>query len=221
MAVQVKICGVTNADAADAAARVGAEYVGLNFHPASPRRVTSAQGAQLAQRLRGKVRLVVLLSDPSDDELGMAVDATRPDFIQLHGKETPERVGQIRAHFSRPVIKAIAVADASDFESAARYEAVADMFLFDAKAPAASSRAGGHGVSFDWQLLRGRSFRRPWLLAGGLNPENVARAIRVAGAPGVDVSSGVESSPGVKSVDLIAAFVAGARGVQPAEGQSA
>jgi phosphoribosylanthranilate isomerase len=220
MAVQVKICGVTSADAADAAVRAGADYVGLVFHPGSPRHMTPAQGAQLAQRLRGKLRLAALLSDPNDEDLGIAVEAVRPDFVQLHGKETPERVADIRARFGRPVIKAIAIAEASDFQRVARYEPVADMLLFDAKPPTAAGREGGHGAPFDWQLLRGRNFKRPWLLAGGLTPGNVARAIRVAGATGVDVSSGVETSPGVKSAELIAAFVAAARSAEIVEGQS-
>ncbi|MGD0192977.1 MAG: phosphoribosylanthranilate isomerase [Rhizomicrobium sp.] len=219
MAVQVKICGVTSVGAADAAVRAGADFVGFVFHPASPRHLTPAQAAQLAQRLRGSVRLAVLLSDPLDEELASVVEATRPDFIQLHGREAPERVAVIRTQFGRPVIKAIPIAEASDFACVARYEPVADLLLFDAKPPAAAGREGGHGAPFDWQLLRGRSFKRPWLLAGGLNTENVARAIRTADAPGVDVSSGVETSPGIKSADLITAFIAAARSAEFAEGQ--
>jgi phosphoribosylanthranilate isomerase len=154
---------------------------------------------------------VVLLGDPSDEELAAAVSAVKPDFIQLHGTEPPERVAAIRSGTGVGIIKAIAVADAADVALAQRYEECADMLLFDAKPPSGASRKGGHGTPFDWQILRGRSFARPWLLAGGLNAQNVARAIRASEASGVDVSSGVETAPGQKSAELIAQFVANAR----------
>jgi phosphoribosylanthranilate isomerase len=214
MAIQVKICGIASEAAADAALRASVDFAGLVFHPSSPRRVTPEQARQLAARLRGRTRLVVLLSDPRDEDIAMALDAISADFIQLHGRETPERVAAVSARFGKPVIKAIAIAEASDLACAPAYEAVADILLFDAKAPVSATREGGHGVAFDWQLLRGRTFKRPWLLAGGLNVDNVARAIRTAEAPGVDVSSGVESAPGVKSPEMIAAFVASARAAQ-------
>jgi phosphoribosylanthranilate isomerase len=209
MAIQVKICGINTAEAADAALAAGADFAGLVFFPASPRYVRPDQAASLAARLRGRTRIVALLADAKDDAIAGAIAAAAPDFLQLHGKETPERVGEIRARFGKPVIKVISVADASDLAGAASYEA--DMLMFDAKAPAAADRPGGHGAAFDWQLLRGRSFSRPWLLAGGLNAENVARAIRACDAPGVDVSSGVETAPGVKSPEMIRDFVAKAR----------
>lgn len=211
MAITVKICGITTPEAADAAMRAGADLGGLVLHPRSPRRVSQDAAAQLAARMRGRLRLVVLLSDPKDEELEAALAAARPDFVQLHGGETPERVAAIRSRFGKPVVKAIAVADASDLARVVDYELVADMLLFDAKAPANAGREGGHGAPFDWQLLRGRTFTRPWLLAGGLTAGNVARAIRSAGAPGVDVSSGVEKAPGVKDCDMIAEFVKAAR----------
>ncbi|MEI9994131.1 MAG: phosphoribosylanthranilate isomerase [Rhizomicrobium sp.] len=214
MAVLVKICGINAAEAADAAARAGADFAGLVFHPRSPRHVTPDQAATLAARLRGRLRLVVLLSDPSDEAVAAAMAAVRPDFIQLHGGEPPGRVAAIRSRFGVPVIKAIAVAEPSDLAGVAAYEDAADMLLFDAKAPVGATREGGHGIAFDWKILSGRKFARPWFLSGGLNPENVARALRIAEAPGVDVSSGVESAPGVKSPEKIAQFVSAARNAQ-------
>jgi phosphoribosylanthranilate isomerase len=215
MPIQVKICGITSADAADAAVRAGADFGGLMFHTGSSRNLNPQQAASLAARLRGRLRIVAVVADAKDDEVAAAIAAANPDFLQLHGRETPDRTGEIRARFGKPVIKVIPVAEASDLAQAAAYEAVADMLMFDAKAPERAVRPGGHGVAFDWQLLRGRSFSRPWLLAGGLDADNVARAIRSAAAPGVDVSSGVESAPGVKNPEMIRAFVANARA--PAE----
>ncbi|HTP76722.1 MAG TPA: phosphoribosylanthranilate isomerase [Rhizomicrobium sp.] len=214
MGLLVKICGINSAEAADAAARAGADLGALVLHPKSPRNLRHDQAAALADRLRGRLRLVAMLSDPSDEAVAAAVAAVRPDFIQLHGRETPERVSQIRTRFGTGVIKAIPVADAADVAAASAFEECADMLLFDAKAPAGAEREGGHGAAFDWQILRERRFSRPWLLAGGLDPENVARAIRTSGAPGVDVSSGVETAPGQKSADLISRFVANARSAQ-------
>jgi phosphoribosylanthranilate isomerase len=221
MAIEVKICGIASAAAADAVVRAGADFAGLVFHPHSPRRVALDQAAQLSARLKGRARVVALFSDPSDDDLAAAIAAANPDMIQLHGREAPPRVAEIRARFGLPVIKAIAVAEADDLGSVPHYERVADMLLFDAKPPHSAAREGGHGAAFDWQLLRGRSFKRPWFLAGGLNPENVARAIRSAGAKAVDVSSGVETAPAVKDADLIGRFVAAARAAQFAREASA
>jgi phosphoribosylanthranilate isomerase len=214
MGLLVKICGINSVEAADAAVRAGADLAGLAFHPRSPRNLQPEQAATLATRMRGRLRLVVLLSDPGDEALTGAIAAVRPDFIQLHGAETPERVSCVRNQFGIPVIKVISVAEAADLDRAAAYDACADMFLFDAKAPSGADREGGHGNAFDWQMLRGRTFSRPWLLAGGLNPQNVASAIRISQARGVDVSSGVESSSGRKDVDLISQFVANARSAE-------
>ncbi len=214
MGIQVKICGITSAEAADAAMRAQADFAGLAFHPGSPRNLNREQASSLAGRLRGRVRIVALLADAGDEEIAAAVAAVKPDFLQLHGRETVERVGFVRARFGVAVIKAVAVAEAQDFAAVAAFETVADMLLFDAKAPSGAARPGGHGATFDWQLLRGRTFTRPWLLAGGLTPENVARAIRASGASGVDVSSGVETEPGVKSAALIGDFVAAARAAE-------
>jgi phosphoribosylanthranilate isomerase len=214
MALLVKICGINSALAADAAVRAGADFCGLVFHEKSPRYVALEAARALAAHLRGRVRLVALVVDADDATIAAIHAAVHPDFFQLHGRETPERAAALYAHFGVPLIKAFAIADAADFDPVAAYAPFTAMFLFDAKAPAQSpetTRPGGHGVAFDWQLLRGRKFPRPWLLAGGLNPDNVARAVAAAHAPGVDVSSGVESEPGIKSPDLIAAFVAAAR----------
>jgi len=211
MAIWVKVCGINSVGAADAVLRAGADYAGLVFHPASPRNVAPELASRLAARLRGRVRVVALLSDPSNDAIAAASNAAQADFLQLHGKESPKRVAEIRVRFGKPIIKALPVADAGDLANVREWEDVADMLLFDARPPRGAVHEGGHGAAFDWQLLRGRTFRKPWLLAGGLNPENVARAIRTAEAPGADVSSGVESGPGVKDPARIAAFVSNAR----------
>ena len=211
MRVQVKICGLNSPQVADAAAKAGADYAGLVFFPGSPRVVRPEQAVSLSAHLRGRCQVVALFADASDAEIDVGVKAARPDLLQLHGRETVARVAAIRARLGLPVMKSIAVADADDLMSAASYEQVADMLLFDARAPAGASRPGGLGAAFDWQLLHGRRFSRPWLLAGGLTAENVGRAIHASGAPGVDCSSGVETSPGVKSPQLIRQFVATAR----------
>jgi phosphoribosylanthranilate isomerase len=217
MALLVKICGINSAEAADAAARAGADFAGLVFHPKSPRFVAGEAARALADRLRGRTRLVALLADADDETISAAIKTAKPNYLQLHGRETPERVGALRSRFGLPIIKAISVADAADIAAAVVFEAAADLLLFDAKAPEDAARPGGHGAPFDWQLLRGRNFLRPWLLAGGLTVENVARAMAASAAPGVDVSSGVETAPGVKSPELIAAFVAAARNAQFAQ----
>jgi phosphoribosylanthranilate isomerase len=220
MGVQVKICGISSVESADAAVRAGADYVGLVFHAGSRRNLSTDFAGALAGHLRGRVRLVALVADAGDERIDMIVRAVCPDFLQLHGSETPERIAAIRARFGCPIIKSIAVADASDLADVARYAAVSDMLLFDAKAPPGAERPGGYGAAFDWQLIRGRSFSRPWLLAGGLSPDNVARAIASSQAPGVDVSSGVETAPGQKSPELIRAFIEAARSPFSAEAQA-
>jgi phosphoribosylanthranilate isomerase len=214
MPIEVKICGINSVESADAAVRAGAEYTGLMFHPKSPRSLNAEQARMLSDRMKGRTRMVAVMVDPDDAMLRTVVANARPDLIQLHGKESVARVSEIHSLTALPVIKVIAVAEASDLASASQYDAVADMLMFDAKAPTNATREGGHGTAFDWQLLRGRTFSRPWLLAGGLNAENVARAIAVSGAPGVDVSSGVETAPGVKSPDLIRTFIDNARNAQ-------
>jgi len=211
MQVQVKICGINSATAADSAVRAGAEFGGLVFFAKSPRHLTLEQAGPLATRMRGRLRLAALVVDESDDALAAIAQRIRPDFFQLHGKETPQRVAEIVARFGIPAIKALALAEPADLAKAAAYDDMAEMFLFDALPAEGATRPGGHGASFDWRMLKDQEIRRPWFLAGGLNPENVARAIEASGATRVDVSSGVESAPGVKSETRIAEFVAAAK----------
>ncbi|HJR55993.1 MAG TPA: phosphoribosylanthranilate isomerase [Rhizomicrobium sp.] len=210
MAITVKICGLTSVEAANAAARAGATYGGLVFHPASPRNLSLEAAWGIASALRGKLKFVALVADADNDMLAAVIDAVRPDFLQLHGHESVARTQDIRVRFGA-VIKALPIAEAADLAAIAPYDAVADMLLFDAKPPKGAARGGGHGAAFDWTLLKDRSFSKPWLLAGGLTSENVARAIALSGATMVDVSSGVESAPGVKSAEKIVQFIAAAR----------
>jgi phosphoribosylanthranilate isomerase len=211
MSVQIKICGLTSREAVDATLKAGAEFGGLVFFAASPRHLGFERARGLATLLRGRTRIVTLMVDPPDALVMDVMGAIAPDLIQLHGKETPARVAEIAGLTKRPVIKALAIADAADVARAHAYADVADYFLFDAKADAAATRPGGLGAAFDWQLLAGLSFRRPWGLAGGLTAENVVRAIRLASPNFVDASSGVEDAPGRKSPEKIAAFVSSAR----------
>ncbi|MGZ5926529.1 MAG: phosphoribosylanthranilate isomerase [Rhizomicrobium sp.] len=211
MPVQVKICGINSAAAADAALCAGADFGGLVFFAKSPRHLSLEQGALLAERMRGRLRLAALVVDESDEQLAAIAARVKPDFFQLHGKETPARAADIRARFGISIIKALPVAEPADLSKASAYDDVAEMVLFDAVPAADAARPGGHGAAFDWRILQGRNFARPWFLAGGLTPENVVRAIAVSGAKMVDVSSGVESAPGVKNQTRIAAFVAAAK----------
>jgi phosphoribosylanthranilate isomerase len=207
MTIAVKICGLTSPDAIDAAAGAGAVYGGLVFHPKSPRFVVLGQARLLAERMRGRLKSVALITDMDDAAIAELVKTVAPEFLQLHGSESVQRTAEIRARFGLPVIKALPVAEASDLAAASDYEKVADMLMFDAKPPKGAMRPGGHGAAFDWKILSGRSFTRPWFLAGGLDADNVARAITLSGAELVDVSSGVESAPGVKDDARIQAFV--------------
>jgi len=220
MAIEVKICGINSAASADAALRAGADFIGLAFHANSPRNLNPEQASSLAAQIRGRARIVALVSDADDAAIDHAISAARPDFLQLHGRESVERVGSIKTRTGIAIIKVISVADAQDVSAASGYEKIADMLMFDTKAPANATREGGHGVAFDWQLLRGRNFSRPWFLAGGLNAGNVARAISISGAKAVDVSSGVETAPGVKSPEMITSFIGAARASQFAGARS-
>lgn len=213
MPIEVKLCGLNTPEAMDAAVSAGADMIGLNFYPPSPRAVTTEEGARLAQRAGARVRKAGLLVNP-DDELLIRVTQSVPlDLLQLHGKIPPERVAEIRARFGLPVMLALPIAREEDFEAVAPFEPVVDRFLFDAKPPKTMKDAlpGGNAISFDWQLLAGRSFRRPWMLAGGLTTDNVAQAVQISGAKAVDTASGVEEAPGKKSVEKIKAFVEAAR----------
>jgi phosphoribosylanthranilate isomerase len=212
----VKICGVNDAAGFDAAVAAGADMVGFVFYPASPRAVTPAQAAELSGRAPGGSakgpERVGLFVDP-DDALIAAVLAALPlDVIQLHGEETPARAAAIRARFGLPVMKALGVAEPADLARLAEYAPAVDRFLLDAKPPPGASLPGGNASAFDWRLVAGKAIPRPWLLAGGLTPETVAEALWQSGAPGVDVSSGVERARGVKDPARIARFVAAARG---------
>jgi phosphoribosylanthranilate isomerase len=211
MGVLVKICGINSREAAEAALRAGADFAGLVFFERSPRHLSLEQAGVLARLLRGRTRVVTLMVEPSDAAVDEVMAAVSPDLIQLHGNESPARAAAIAARTGRPIIKVLAVADSEDVARAHAYEEAADYLLFDAKVDASATRPGGWGAAFDWQLVSGRTFRRPFGLAGGLNPENVARAITVSGAQLVDASSGVEDAPGRKSPEKIAAFVAAAR----------
>ena len=208
----VKICGLREPATLEAALDAGADMVGFVFFPPSPRHLALDTARTLSARVGGRARVVALTADAGDAALDAVVAAMAPDMLQLHGRETPERVRAVRARFGLPVMRALAIAGPDDLGAAARFDPVCDALLFDARPPAGADRPGGHGGSFDWDLLRGYAARRPWLLAGGLTPGNVAAAMRASGARGVDVSSGVEASPGVKDAALIARFVAAARG---------
>ena len=209
MPVQVKICGITTDEAMDAAIEAGADLVGLVFYPPSPRALTPESAALLTELLPPEIIKVGLFVDADDDWLDQVMSETRIDLIQCHGSESPERIEAIRLEYGVPVMKMIPAGPDLDRVAQPYFEA-ADWLLFDAPPQALP---GGNGVSFDWSVLAGRSWPLPWMLAGGLTPENVADAIRLTGATAVDVSSGVESSPGVKDPDKIRAFIRAAKGM--------
>jgi phosphoribosylanthranilate isomerase len=206
-----KICGLSTPPALEAALDGGAAFVGFNFFPASPRWISIEAAVALAAIARGRSRIVAVTVDPTDELLATIRAQLQPDFIQLHGAETPGRVAEVAALGGAGVIKVIQVREASDLAAADDYQFLAGHLMFDARAPAAASRPGGHGAPFDWSLLSGRRFARPWFLAGGLDPDNVATAIAVSGAPMVDVSSGVEGPGGLKDPALIGLFLAAAQ----------
>ena len=210
-----KICGVATPEAFGAAVEGGAAFVGLVSFPRSPRHLSlEAMAALLARTGRG-VQIVVLTVDADDAHLAEIAERIQPDFIQLHGAETPERARQVRALTGAGIIKALAVSGLSDLRGLEVWDGLADHLLFDARPPQEAERPGGLGATFDWSLLTGLNLARPWFLAGGLTPENVADAIRVTGAPMVDVSSGVETAPGVKDTGLIQAFLDQVRDASP------
>lgn len=210
--IRVKICGLrTPADVA-AVARAGAAYAGLNFFPRSPRHVTPTQARALALAAPVGLAQVGLFVDPDDATLDAVLALVPLDMIQLHGAETPARVAEVKARFGLPVMKAVGVAGPEDLAALAGYGRVADQILVDAKPGPGAELPGGNGLAFDWQLIAGRRWPVPWMLAGGLTAGNVARAVELTGARQVDVSSGVESAPGVKDAEMIAAFVAAAKG---------
>ena len=210
--ISVKICGLTAPDALRAAVDAGARYVGFVFFPKSPRHLEPAAARDLTSHVPVGVAKVALTVDATDAELDRLLDMVPLDMLQLHGKENPARVSEIRSRFGLPVMKAIGVADEADLAAIDLYSDVADQLLIDAKPPKNADLPGGNGLAFDWRLLAGRKYwRRPWMLAGGLTPDNVAEAVRMTGARQVDVSSGVESAPGVKDPALIDAFIRATR----------
>ncbi|MAI49826.1 MAG: phosphoribosylanthranilate isomerase [Rhodospirillaceae bacterium] len=216
MTVDAKICGVSDRAAINASVDGGARYVGFVFFPRSPRHVTPTQAAALSALLPESVIPVALAVDPNDDLIAEIDAQVGISMFQLHGSETSERVADIKSRTGKPVMKAIRVSAASDFDSALSYLDVADMLLFDAKPPSdmANALPGGNAVSFDWTLLAGRDWPLPWMLSGGLDPKNIAEAIGISRAAAVDVSSGVESSPGVKDAVLISEFLEAVNHVQ-------
>ena len=211
MSVLVKICGLNTPETVDAALAAGADLVGIVFFPKSPRHVSIAQAAPLAARARGRAEIVALTVDAEDAEIDAIVAAARPDWLQLHGRESAERVEAIRQAFGVPVIKALPIAGPGDLARIGRYVAVADRLLFDARPPRNATRPGGLGRPFDWRLLANLELDIPFMLSGGLNAGNVAEALRVTRAPGVDVSSGVERAPGEKDAEKIRDFIRAAR----------
>jgi phosphoribosylanthranilate isomerase len=213
MTIEVKICGLRSDAAVDAALAAGADYVGFVFFSRSPRNISPAAARALADKARGRAKIVALLVDPDDALLGEIVSVVNPDIIQLHGAETPARVDQIARRSGKPVMKAVPVANAADVEAALVYAGKADRILFDAKPLPGEVAAlpGGNGIAFDWRALSGLNGRVDFMLAGGLTPENVAAAISLTGARAVDVSSGVESRPGEKDPDLIRRFISAAK----------
>jgi phosphoribosylanthranilate isomerase len=211
MKLTVKICGLSTEETLDAALAAGADMVGFVFFPPSPRYLTLERAGVLAARARGRAEIVALTVDMSERNLGEIVEAVRPDWLQLHGHEDPERVAAIKKRFARRVIKAMGVREAADLAAARRYDRVADRLLLDAKPPKDASRPGGNGTQFDWTLLDGFDAAAPYLLSGGLDAGNVSLALKTTGARGVDVSSGIESAPGRKDPALIRAFIEAAR----------
>ena len=209
MPIAVKICGLSTAAAVEAAVAGGARWVGFNFYPPSPRAVTPQQAAALCALVPPQVRRVGLFVDADDAAIDAALAAAPLELLQFHGRESAERVAEVRVRFGREVIKAVPLAGPEDIAAAGRYEDVADLLLFDAKPPLrADALPGGNGLAFDWSLLVGTQWRRPWMLSGGLNAALLPEAVRISGSAAVDVSSGVETRPGMKNIAKIREFLA-------------
>jgi phosphoribosylanthranilate isomerase len=205
--VSVKICGLATVDDVRACADAGANYMGLVFFEKSPRNITLPAARELALAAPLGLAKVALVVNPSDAELDAITGTVPLDMLQLHGRETPERVAEVKARYGLPVMKAVGIADGDDLPKLESYFGVADQILVDAKPPKGGELPGGNGLSFDWRLIAGRRWPCPWMLAGGLTPENVAEAVKMTGAKQVDVSSGVEDAPGQKNAKLIQKFV--------------
>ena len=207
----IKICGLSTPETLQAALDAGADMIGLNFHPKSPRYVTLERAKELAGIARGKTEIVALVVDWSEQRAAELAEALKPDWLQFHGRETPEQIAALRRAVGRPVMKALGIATADDLKAVTAYRDAADLILLDAKPPKDAAFPGGHGKPFDWRLLGGLDPSQRFMLSGGLDPANVAEAIQVTRPAGVDVSSGVESAPGVKDPVRIAEFIAAAR----------
>ncbi len=206
----VKICGLSTPSSVDAAIEAGADMLGFVFFAKSPRHVSLGEATALRERVRGRAAVVALTVDAKDETIAAIIEALKPDLLQLHGSETPERVGHLRARFKLPMMKAVGIARRADLDRARGYD-MADRLLIDAKAAADATLPGGNGLPFDWRLLEGFASPAPLMLSGGLDARNVGEAIRVARPSGVDVSSGVERGPGLKDEAMIAAFIRAAR----------
>jgi phosphoribosylanthranilate isomerase len=214
MSLIVKICGLSTPETLDAALEAGADMVGFVFFPPSPRHVSLELARDLGRQVKGRAGKVALSVDADDALLANSIDALRPDFLQLHGRETVARLRDIKQKFGLPVIKAIAVETRADLAVLPGYAAVADRILFDARAPKDATRPGGLGAAFDWRLLQDLELKLPFMVSGGLNAANVAEAVRATRAGGVDISSGVERAVGVKDSDMIRTFVRAARATE-------
>lgn len=211
MPLFTKICGLTDATAVEAAVQHGADMVGFVFYPPSPRNLGAEQAEALLNEVPSGIDRVGLFVDPETDFLDKILAKARLDLLQLHGDETPERCRAISVYFGLPIIKAIKVSTKADLTAAKDYEDAVDWLMFDARPPADSALPGGNGKAFDWTILKGAEFKRPWLLAGGLTPDTLPQAVQQSGARAVDVSSGVESAPGIKDPAKIHAFLDAAR----------
>ncbi|MGM4920807.1 MULTISPECIES: phosphoribosylanthranilate isomerase [unclassified Tardiphaga] len=214
MSLIVKICGLSTPETLDAALVGGADMVGFVFFPPSPRHVTLDVARALGKQAKGRAVKVALSVDADDADLENSIDALKPDILQLHGKESVARVRDIKQKFGLPVMKALAVETRADLAALPGYAAVCDRILFDAKPPKDATRPGGLGAVFDWHLLEGLDLKLPFMVSGGLNAANVAEALRITRAGGVDISSGVESAPGIKDPDMIRAFIRAARATE-------
>ncbi|MBY6120878.1 phosphoribosylanthranilate isomerase [Mameliella alba] len=214
--VRVKICGLTRPGDMEMVAGAGASFAGLVFFGKSPRNVTPEVARDLALEAPVGLAKVGLMVNPTDEFLDEVMRLVPLDMVQLHGAETPERVAEVRARWGLPVMKAVGVGAAEDLEKLAVYQKVADQILVDAKPPKGADLPGGNGLAFDWKLIAGRRWSRPWMLAGGLTPENVGLAVAMTGTAQVDVSSGVESAPGIKDAGKVRAFVEAAKGAEAA-----
>ena len=214
MSLSIKICGLSTRETLDVALQAGADMVGFVFFPASPRHIGLNTARDLGRQAKGRALKVALTVDADDATLANVVEALQPDILQLHGKETVARLRDIKQAFGLQIMKAIAVETPADLATLPGYAAVADRILFDARAPAEATRPGGLGAVFDWHVLENLDLKRPFMVSGGLHAGNVAEAVRVSRAGGVDVSSGVERAPGVKDPEMIRAFIRAARATE-------